>query len=79
MTEKTYRVVARGLTYPVREDLKAWAFRWDGKVWRRDCVSEFERRQWEQMVEHGTWLGVDLAFEEEPKDEIDRALEEHGI
>ena len=77
MADKTYKVVARGDTYKVRQDLKDHAFCWDGtrKAWTRDCVSEFERRQWENSVEHGDWNGVELEFEEEPKDAIDRAIE----
>ena len=78
MAEKTYKVIARGDTYKIREDLKSWAFQWDGKrkVWTRDCVDESERRQWENSVEHGDWNGIELEFEEEPKDALDRALED---
>ena len=74
MAEKIYKVVARGNTYKIRDDLKSWAFQWDGdrKVWTRDCVSEFERRQWESKVENGPWDGVELEFE--PQTELDRIL-----
>lgn len=67
MSEKTYTVVAGGNTFPIRENLKSWAFRWDDarKAWTRDCVSEFERRQWEGMAENGPRNGVELEFEEE--------------
>ena len=78
MSEKTYTCVASGNTYPIREDLKSWAFHWDGatKTWKRECVSENERRKWEWEVSDGTWRGVELAFEEEKQepwmDEIDK-------
>lgn len=72
----TFKVIASGNTYPVREDLKSWAFRWDPdkKAWTRDQVSEQERRQFEGNVDNGPWDGVELEFEEEPITEMDRIL-----
>ena len=78
MAEKTYTVVASGSTYPIRDDLKSWAFQYDGrtKTWKLDCVSEQQRRHFESEVSDGTWSGVELAFEEEKRepweDEIDK-------
>ena len=63
----TYTVKAAGKTYPIREDLKGWKFRYDSKTktWSRDQVSEQERRQFEGNVDNGPWDDVDLEFKEE--------------
>ena len=80
MADKTYTVVASGNTFPIREDLKSWAFQWDQekKVWKRDCVSEFERRCFEGERDDGSWDGVELEFEEEKREEWEKHLDELG-
>jgi len=79
--EKTYRCIARGKTFHVREYLKSWGFDWDGenKTWHTGCVSEWQRRMFEENVSGGAWDGVVLEFEEEPRepweDELDKMNE----
>ena len=67
MSDKTYKCVASGDTYPVKDSLRSWAFTFNpaSKTWHRDCVSENERRRFEGEVENGQWVGVELEFEEE--------------
>ena len=76
--EKTYRLVVSGKTFPIREELKSWAFQWDSstKTWSRDCVSEFERRQFECLVEHGHWGDSELVFTEEKPEPWEKNLKD---
>lgn len=65
MTEGRVRVIATGRTFPVKEDLKSWGFRWDTT---RDAWTAFatqgECSLFRHNVSNGSWEGVDLEFVE---------------
>lgn len=60
-----YTVYATGKTYPVKDDLQAWAFFWDAdnRQWVRESASEWDRFMFEIRIADGPWFDVVLRFE----------------
>ncbi len=72
----TYTVIATGRTFPIKEDLKSWGFRWLDGQWVRAEAEQSEMNLFKHNVSSGAWDGVDLDIIEEP--EIDRILGEEA-
>lgn len=76
----TFICFATGNTYPIKEDLKLYAFQWcdDGsKSWTLEYCSAWDRFLFERKVADGNWPGVILKFVPQPKDPVlDAAIDE---
>ncbi len=76
----TYTVIATGRTFPVKDDLRSWAFTWDHlrKAWIATGVEQGSMNLFKHNVSSGEWEGVDLEITEEPESDIDRIMREAG-
>lgn len=62
-----YRIVATGKTYPIKDQLVSWNFRWDhaGKEWIARGVAQGTMNLLKHRVSSGAWEDVDLHITEE--------------
>ena len=85
MKNKYFTCIAKGNTYPVKDDLISWGFGWrpEYRAWIREGIDEDDLRLFNAFVKGITekkippkWPGVILAFVEEPRNYIDDAIDE---
>lgn len=62
-----YRIVATGKTYPIKDELVSWDFRWshDDKQWAANHVAQGTMNLLKNRVSSGAWEDVELHITEE--------------
>jgi hypothetical protein len=73
MSDKIYKCVVGGNTFPIRKELADWGFKWDvpSRLWESRLINSSDRRILEKKIADGEWYDTDVVFEEIPAEVLE--------